>query len=101
MSILEKCEQIGKELRKTKEGISAYETYMQLLNSNVEKDFFFQNVYRYYTKYNFSTPQYVIELFQANRNNPELSGWINKEMKNIKAFNELSKANLALFRFVQ
>lgn len=100
MSILEKSEKIGVELRNTREGKVAIEQFNQVSKSPQELTVeFFKLINHYYIQMHFySIPQAVLML-EGNTDNPILGDLVKSilAIENLKAFGE---ANVPIGKFV-
>lgn len=100
MSVLEKCERIGAELRKTKEGHVAIENFAKITKNpqDLPTDFF-SVVNRHYTLHFYSI-QNAILLFEANRDN-EMVGFLAQNILSVKGIRELGESNIPIGKFVE
>lgn len=99
MSILEKSEKIGIELRNTVEGTKTFNLYKQIKSASQELAVeFFKLVNRHYTRIHFFAIPQAIDIFKENTNNPHIGELVKSilAIENLEAFGE---ANIPLGQF--
>lgn len=100
MSILEKSEKIGNELRNTPEGATALELFNQVSKSPKELTVeLFKLINRYYIQMHFYSIPQAIGILEGNINNPILGDLVKRilAIESLKAFGE---ANVPIGKFV-
>lgn len=99
MSILEKSEKIGVELRNTPEGAKAFSLYKQIKSAPQELTVeFFKLVNHHYTRIHFFAIPQAIEIFKGNTDNLHIGALVKQilEIENLEVFGD---ANIPLGRF--
>lgn len=101
MSILDKCEKIGIELRRTKEGNHVI-SCLDRINKSPEdlKSEFFNIVNKNYIKLHFYSIPNAIEILKANISNPSL-GIIVKRILQIEGLEEFGDSNIPIGNFIE
>ena len=101
MSILEKSERIGRELRNTAEGQNALDLYKEVLQYPQEITVeFFKLVNKYYIQAHFFSVQHAFDILKANADN-ELAGKLVKKILAIEELNEFTQVNNIIGKFVE
>jgi len=101
MSILEKSEKIGQELRNTKEGQRAYELRKIILHYPQETtSTFFQLINHDYVQMHFFAVQHALDILKVNLDNEILKPLINRILS-INELNDFAKANIPIGNFVE
>ncbi len=101
MSILEKCEKIGMELRKTKEGQIVFK-YLNIINNNPQELIveFFRIINHHYVRIHFFSVPNAIDILKLNTENNMVGSWVN-EILNMDGVEEFGKANIPLGQFTK
>lgn len=101
MSILEKCERIGIELRNTKEGEKALATYA-LINSEPQEITveLFKLINKYYIQVHFFAIKQTISILENNKENPVLGALVKKILA-INSLNKFGEENMQIGNFVE
>ena len=100
MSILEKCEQIGKELqnsdagKKTINSLSVIKTYLP------DHSLFLRLINQHYVTYHFATPDYAVFVLNNNRDNEVLKQEIESDLKKESLLKEYAKNSSVLNNFI-
>lgn len=101
MSILSISEEIGYELKNTKEGKMALQLYERILENDQEQimSLFFNLINKRYIQDHFYAIPNAVQIFRSNEDNQRLGVIVKKTLENeeIEAF---EKSNLCLARFV-
>ncbi len=101
MSILEKCEKIGLELRETTEGKLVIELNSKLQANEYEfKCEFYNLINKDYMRMHFFAVPNSLEIFKHNTEN-EFIGKIAKDIIQIEGIGDLAQSNIPLGRFVE
>lgn len=103
MSVLEKCEKIGVELRSTPEGEQALKYLRQIENitaDEIAKVEFFKLINKYSLKLHFYAVENAIDIFKANDSNSEIK-WLVDSVLSIEGLEEFGECNTRLGAFVQ
>lgn len=100
MSILEKCEKIGVELRRTPEGKIALELY-NAINENPEelRGELFNLINRYYVRIHFYAVPNAVDIIESNVNN-DVVGFLMTKLLAIENIKEFGTANIPIGKFV-
>lgn len=103
MSVLEKCEEIGVELRSTPEGKQALE-YLRRIENNTTDEIarveFFNLINKYSLKLHFYAVENAIDIFKANDSNSEIK-WLVDSVLSIDGLEAFGECNTRLGTFVQ
>jgi hypothetical protein len=101
MSILEKCEKIGIELRKTQEGKSVLQALSTIQESPEELTVeLFKLINKYYVQMHFFAIKNSIAVFENNTDNPIIGNLV-KRILSINGLAEFGEINLPLGHFVE
>ena len=100
MSILEKSERIGQELKNTVEGQRALELHKAILQYPQETTFeFFRFINRYYIQGHFFSAQHSLDILKGNVDN-EVLGALVKNILSISEIHDFAVANIPIGKFV-
>jgi len=101
MSILEKSEKIGYELRNTVEGKRVLALFEEISRHPQEVTVdFFQLINRHYVRIHFYAIQHAIDVLKGNAGHEILGSWIEKVLS-IDAVTEFGAANIPIGNFVE
>lgn len=101
MSILEKSERIGRELKNTIEGQHALELYKMISQYPQETTFeFFQLINRYYIQAHFFSIQHALDILKDNVDNEVLGTHVRK-LLSINEIHDFAAANIPIGKFVE
>lgn len=101
MSILEKSERIGQELKNTIEGQHALELHKTILQYPQETTFeFFQLINRYYIQGHFFSAQHALDILKGNVDN-EVLGALVKNILSISEIHDFAAENIPIGKFVE
>lgn len=100
MSILEKCEQVGKELQKSDAGTNTINSLSVIKSSLPNHSLFLQLINQHYVTYHFATPDYAIFVLHNNRNNERLRQEIEHDLEKESLLKEYAKNSFVLNRFI-
>lgn len=101
MSILEKSERIGHELKKTIEGRYALELHKTILQYPQETTYLlFQLINRYYIQDHFFSIQHSLDILKDNEDNKVLETLV-KKLLSINEIHDFAVANIPIGEFVE
>lgn len=100
MSILEKCEQIGKELQNSSAGKDTKNSFSIIKSSLSDHSLFLQIINQNYVTYHFASPDYALFLLNSNRNNETLKQEIESDLKKEDLLKEYAKNSGVLNSFI-
>jgi len=99
MSILDKCEKIGLELRKTDKGKSALSFLQENnLTHSMETSLFFDLIHKDYIKMHFWAAKNAIGILKQNIDNPTIGVLVKKTLDN-DIIEEFAESNVPLAKF--
>lgn len=101
MSILEKSERIGRELKNTIEGKYALQLHKAISQHPQETTFeFFKLINRYYIQGHFFSVQHALDILKSNVDN-EVIGTLVRGLLSINEIHDFAAANIPIGKFVE